>query len=259
MRPIIITLLALCFQFGIAHAQVTFQPRKLSNENRGIIYNQEISTDLRLQTNGWSVGANWGTLKTYYLTRFYYVDLGERRHLRELRSNRGIGQNAYIYGKQNNLFVLRAGIGEKRFLTEKAAKKGVAIGLSYRAGPVLGLLKPYYLDVSVTESAGANTTQSIKFSDDEFRFLNEAQIVDNSGFLKGIGEMSPAIGGQAMAALHISWGAFEEYVRAIEAGIMVDFFFREIPILVETAGSPAFQNKPLFLNIFLNFQFGRRK
>ncbi|MEM0992128.1 MAG: hypothetical protein AAF847_04860 [Bacteroidota bacterium] len=252
------TLLVLCFLAELSFAQVTFQPRKLSNNNRGIIYNQEIATDLRLQTNGWSVGMNWGKLKTYYLTRFYYADFGERKHLREIMFNPGIGQDRYIYGKQNNLFVLRAGIGEKRFLTEKAAKKGVAVGFSYRAGPALGLLKPYYLDVS-TEAQGANATRSIKFEDNELLFLNESRIRSNSGFLVGWGEVSPALGVQAMGSLHISWGAFEEYVRAIEAGIMVDFFFREIPILVETANSPAFQNKPLFLNIFLNFQFGKRK
>lgn len=242
------------------HAQTTFQPRKSSNEGKGFVYDSEVASDFRLQTNGWSVGINWGDLRTYYLTRFYYVDFGERKHLRELLFNPGIGQSSYIYGKQNNLFVLRGGIGEKRYLTEKAAKKGVAVGVSYRVGPSLGLLKPYYLDVDVLEGQGGNNTRPIRYSEETANlFLNESQIINNSGFMTGWGEVSPRIGGQAMGALHISWGAFDEHVRAVEAGLMVDFFFGDVPILVETANSPATQNTPIFLNAFVNLQFGKRK
>lgn len=245
-------------------AQTTLQPRKLSNQNRGIIYNTELAADVKMQTNGWSVGVNWGTLKTYYLTRFYYVDFGERKHLKELTFNPGVGSrqgSTYIYGKQNNLYVLRGGLGEKRYFSEKAAEKGVAVGVSYRVGPSLGLIKPYYLDININNDvlSGNERTRPIRYSPETAQdFLDEGRINNNSGFLKGWGEVAPAIGGHAVGALHISWGAFEEYVRAIEAGVMVDFYFQNIPIMVETSPDSNL-NQPFFVNVFLNFQFGKRK
>ncbi|MEM8523870.1 MAG: hypothetical protein AAGG68_04460 [Bacteroidota bacterium] len=257
----IITIFLITASF--AFAQTTLQPRKLSNQNRGIIYNSELAADVRLQTNGWSVGVNWGTLRTYYLTRYYYVDFGERKHLKELTFNPGVGRqgSTYIYGKQNNLYVLRGGIGEKRYFSEKAAEKGVAVGASYRLGPSLGLIKPYYLDININNDAQVSNdrTRPIRYSPETAQqFLDDSRINNNSGFLKGWGEVNPAIGGHAMAALHISWGAFEEYVRAVEAGVMVDFYFQNIPIMVETTPDSNL-NQPFFVNIFLNFQFGKRK
>jgi hypothetical protein len=204
---------------------------------------------------------NWGDLKNYYTTRYYYVDFGERKHLRELMINPGIGQNSYTYGKQNNLFAVRGGIGEKRYFTEKAAtKKGVSIGVSYRVGPTIGFLKPYQLEVGISEAPSSNSTRTIKYTPETARtFLNENQIIDNSGFFSGWSEAQLRVGGHAMGALHISWGAFEEYVRAVDAGVMIDFFAGSVPILVETPDSPANQNTPLFVNLFLNFQLGKRK
>jgi len=244
-------------------AQTTLQPRKLSNQSRGIIYNTELAADVRMQTNGWSVGVNWGTLKNYYLTRYYYVDFGERKHLKELTFNPGVGRqgSTYIYGKQNNLYVLRGGLGEKRYISEKAAEKGVAVGVTYRLGPSLGLIKPYYLDININNDApnSNDRTRPIRYSPETAQeFLDEGRINNNSGFAKGWGEVRPAVGGHAMGALHISWGAFEEYVRAIEAGVMVDFYFQNVPIMVETSPDSNL-NQPFFVNVFLNFQFGKRK
>ena len=42
--------------------------------------------------------------------------------------------------------MLRVGMGAKRYFSEKAKRKGIAIGINYQAGVSLGLLKPYYLD-----------------------------------------------------------------------------------------------------------------
>ncbi|MEM1325202.1 MAG: hypothetical protein AAGI23_04565 [Bacteroidota bacterium] len=257
----ILTLLV-CFSIGCyqLQAQTTFQPRKQSTK-KGFVYDKEVSSDFRLQTNGWSVGMNWGNLVNYYTTRYYYVDFGERKHLRELMINPGIGQNSYTYGKQNNLFAVRGGIGEKRYFTEKAAtKKGVAIGVSYRLGPTLGLLKPYQLEIGISESPVNNNVRTITYSEETAReFLNENQIIDNAGFFRGWNQVRPRIGGHAMGAMHISWGAFEDHVRAVDAGVMIDFFVGSVPILVETADTPANQNTPLFVNLFLNFQLGKRK
>ncbi len=245
-----------------AFAQLTFQPRKLSNTNKGIVYDREFVTEFRLQTNGWGVGAQWGNIRTYYSTRFYYVGLGELKHTREVRSTTaGFGTRSYIFGKQNSFFQIKGGIGEKRYFSERAEKKGLAVGISYRIGPTLGLLKPYQLDINSSEGSSllGFQTRSIRYTPQNANdFLDKNRISGASGISSGLENISPVIGGNAMVALHLDFGAFEEFVRAVDAGIMVDFFLQPVPIMVEAAQFNNIKNSPFFLNIFLNFQFGKR-
>ncbi len=122
--------------------QGVLQPKQLNFDNQGIVYSKELAFNIKVHTNGYAFGVNIGDLKTYYLTRFYHLSLGELKHPREFRKNdfiaaTGGGARSYIFGKQNNLFVLRGGLGEKRYLSEKAKRKGLAVGISYEAGPTV--------------------------------------------------------------------------------------------------------------------------
>ena len=55
-------------------------------------------------------------------------------------------------------------------------------------------------------------------------------------------------------AYHMDWGAFDEMVKALEIGLMVDVFSKKAPIFVSGE-----QNKQIFFNFFINFQFGKRR
>ncbi|NJK82974.1 MAG: hypothetical protein HC912_03305 [Saprospiraceae bacterium] len=258
----LITLVACSFFFSSVFAQLTFQPRKLSNTKKGVIYDKEFAAEFRLQTNGWGMGLQWGDIRTYYLTRFYYVGLGELKHTREFRSNMaGFGTRSYIFGKQNNFFQIKGGVGEKRYFTERADRKGLGVGISYRVGPTLGLLKPYQLDISSSEGSSlfGFQTRSIRYtSQNADEFLDKNRIVGSSGFSSGLDNLSVVAGANAMVALHLDFGAFEEFVKAVDVGIMLDFFLQPVPVMVESAQLDNVKNRPYFLNIFVNFQFGKR-
>ena len=165
-----------------------------------------------------------------------------------------------------------------RYLSEKARRKGVAVGISYEFGPSIGLVKPYYLEINDSDSSRESnqvTTKSEKFTPETVeRFLSEQLILGSSGFSTGLSEISLLPGVQAKAAIHLDWGAFDEFVRGVEAGLMVDVYFRRVPIMVDDAlvqslsqGSTStinieprnVQNRPFFINFFLNFQIGRRR
>lgn len=227
---------------------------------KGIIYNQEFALGLRLHTHGFAVGLNLGKLKTYYLTKYIHFELGELKHPKEFRQSfdspstlNGKVSRAFKYGKQNNLYVLRASIGAKRYFSEKAKHKGVAVGLSYEAGASLGLLKPYYLEIKASDGPFSIST---KYSEDTAeRFLDIWKIHGASGWTKGLTETTLLPGAHGKLAIHFDWGAFDEYVKSIEGGIMVDAFARQAPIMVEVDGV---ENKQLFINLFLHLQFGKR-
>lgn len=259
----IILVIGLLLSATLAWGQVTLQPRKLSNESKGIVYSKETAVEFAVQTNGWAAGINWGTLKTYYLTRFYYVSIGELKHPREYRVSGATSVSpSYIFGKQNNLYTLRAGLGEKRYLSEKARKKGVAIGLTYRVGPTLGLLKPYYLDVSPLDAftgRPSQRTREIKYTPETADdFLDKTNITSASGIARGWAEVTPTLGANFIGTMHFGFGAYDKFVRAMDVGMMVDLFFQRTPIMVDSPTLENLRNRALFINLFVNFQLGKR-
>ncbi|MEM9992460.1 MAG: hypothetical protein AAF738_11905 [Bacteroidota bacterium] len=251
-------LLFLVVGFGTLSAQTSFQPRKLSNNGKGIVYNKEVTGDLRLQTDGWAIGMTFGKLKSYDLTQFIYGGIGELRHPREVWTNDIQHRGRYVFGKQNNLYVLRAGWGQKHYFSEKAKRKGAAVGMVYQVGPSIGFVKPYYLSVAIPESRTMDT-RAIRFTPATTNeFLDKERIRGGGGFLRGWDNLSLAPGVQAIIAAHFDWGAFDQNVKALEAGIMLDLYFQAIPLMVEVERFDNLKNQPLFLNFFINLQLGKR-
>ncbi len=259
--------LFICLFSGVTFAQNgTFQPKQFAEESKGIVYDKELSFDLRLHTNGWAVAANIGKIQSYYKTKYYHIEVGELKHPKEFRHSfdypsqfSGRTSKSFVFGKQNNLYAIRAGIGVKRYYSEKAKRKGVAVGISYEAGPTLGLQKPYYLDFWRQQDGSTNDIYLVSerydgTNYDSFTDIN--RIYGASGFSKGFKEIKPIPGIHGKFSVHFDWGAFDEFVKAFEAGIMVDAFFKEVPIMVDRDGSA--ENRPYFINLYLTLQLGKR-
>ncbi len=256
MLPILICLLCV----GASDALAQTKSSSASNDFKGVVYDREITGDFKWHTNGWSVAVNKARIKTYYKTTFYQLELGEIKHPKEYSQRLesrflDSSPNSFVYGKQNSLFVLRANKGAKRYFTEKASQKGVAVGMSYAIGAALGILKPYYLELrQFRDNSGKFTLASEKYSEENaVRFLDINQsIYGASSFWQGISELRVVPGIHGKIALHLDWGAFDEYVKAFEVGLMADIFPRKMPLMITQ------ENRPFFINFYLNVQFGKR-
>lgn len=256
MRLLVFLCLILpAFSFG----QVTLQPKQVQTDDVGVVYDKEFAMNFYLHTRGYGLGAIFGNIKTYYKTTFYHVDFSLVKHPKEHRPDNQINQanilsRPYIYGKQNSFFVLRVGKGQKRYLSEKAKRKGIAMGYSWQVGPSLGFLKPYYLDLRTESNTGPPMFESVKYSDETAeRFLDPNYIDGYSGFWKGLGEIDMILGAHLKGGAHFAWGAYDKFVKAMEIGLLLDFYFQEVPILADQ------KNTPIFANLYINLQFGRRK
>lgn len=255
----VLLLFLLTFLLAPLRAQVTLQPKQMETKSLGVVYDEEFAVNIYLHTRGYGFGAIFGTLKTYYKTSFYHVDFGMVKHPKEHRPDNQINQfnvlsRPYVFGKKNSFFTLRLGKGAKRYLSEKAKRRGVAVGYSYQLGPSLGMLKPYYLDLRSDGGAIPPTIEVSKYSEENAdRFLDPDFIDGYSGFWKGVGEMNFVFGGHIKGGAHFSWGAYDRYVKAIEVGVLLDFYFQKLDILVIE------DNSPVFANLYLNLQFGKRK
>ena len=247
---------------GVAYgfAQVTIQPKSPTPSSSGIIYDQESVFTYRLHPRGMAFGWYQGEIRTYYKTTFWNVELGYIRHHKETRQTndlaaiiRGETPRPYVYGKQNSLFVLRGGLGGKRYFSEKAKRKGLAIGVTYSGGLTLGFVKPYYLRLIERQENNSFAVVTERYSEDNADlFLDPFSIYGGTFFTKGLGELSVIPGVHGQIATHFAFGAFDEYVMAIDGGLMVDVFPRKVPIMVA-------DNQAYFINLFLTLHIGKRK
>lgn len=246
--------------------QKSFQPKQVEYDWKGIVYRDEYTGRFSLNTNGYSLAYNVGKIKTYYKTEYYHFEVGYLSDPREQKQNRNTFisvskiSESFRYGKRNQLFLLRAGKGVKKLLSDKAKRKGIALGMNYEAGPVLALLKPVYLDLIYTvEVDGRN---SIELRTEKYtpanadKFLDYSSIFGGAPASKGWTELGVVPGIQGKMGLFFSLGAFDEFAKSIELGVMGEIFMRKVPIMVETA---AISNKPYFVNFYATIELGKRK
>jgi hypothetical protein len=265
MAQRILLLLLTAFSATVTYAQRA----KLPQTGPGILYDREVALNLRVGTNrAMMVGMEFGRLRSYYRTTYYYASLGELRHAKEQRQSadpvRSGTFRPYVFGKQNNFFALRGGWGVKRYYSEKARTKGVAVGVSYAAGPTLGILKPYYLALRRIDVNNPNSSNfrlsAEKYSEERngALFLDNTKINGAASFWRGMDELSVRPGVNASAAVHLDWGAFDEMVKAVEIGVMLDVFPSRVPIMVAQGDTDRI-NHPFFLSFFANLQLGKRQ
>jgi hypothetical protein len=232
---------------------------RLNNTSKGIIYDREVVAEARLHTFGWSASYSVGKIKTYYKTTFWRFGLGVLKHPKEekrnselLRQNFSNSLRSYTFGKQNYGFMARVGYGMKRYYTEKAEKNGVALAVTYSGGLTAALLKPYYIEVELD----SRVPKPIRYSAENSQiFLGRdatKPITGRANLFTGVGETSVIPGIHGQVGVHLDWGAFDEFLRGVEAGIMVDVFPKKLPIMVNE------QNKLVFINLYLSLQIGKR-
>jgi hypothetical protein len=238
-------------------------------EKKGIIYSKEFSGGAYVATNGWGIMMEHGKIKSIKKTRLMYWSFGELRDMRMRKQNADLGffgsapgnesPKDFFFGRQNNFYALRFGLGQKKVLGDKAEKNGVRVGLTYTAGLALGFLKPYYLNLAylIDDSDPRFQTYAVftqKYSErNADKFLDWYSIAGASGFKYGLKEIEPVPGGFGKIGLNFDWGKIEEMQMALEVGVMADVYYKRVPIMV------ADNNKPYFLGAYIQFQFGKRK
>ncbi|MFN7115494.1 MAG: hypothetical protein ACK4TA_01765 [Saprospiraceae bacterium] len=118
--------IAMCIAFAAPTVaqEVIVSGQNYYDNQKGIVYNKEFAVNFKLHTGGYSLGVDFGTLKTYYRTQFWGIEIGEIKHPKEFRQSfefRSPSTNrisrAFIFGKQNNFIPLRLSFGEKRYFS----------------------------------------------------------------------------------------------------------------------------------------------
>jgi len=225
-------------------------------EEGALIYQKQGAFGIKLNTDGYGIFYEHGKYKTITKTNTWWMELGERKDKKEEKTTVPLVNgpivflgNPYVYGKQNNFYYFKIGLGQQRLIGGKGNKNGVAVSAIYGGGLSLGMLKPYYLQIQ--DSTG--TVQDIKYANNPKQFLDYTLIQGASGFSKGFNEIKYVPGVHARAALRFDYGRYNEILSAIEVGINAEYYTQEMPIMVNSPG------KKLFFNAYIAIEFGKRK
>ena len=218
-------------------------------EEATVLLKKQFSGNVFLHNLGWGFGARYGAFKNVKLDRIYEFDFAKYKHPKEVKIvNPAYNRPpSYVYGKLNELFFLRFGIGNERLLYRKGEKNGIEIRYHLSGGLNAALLKPVYLLILPTDQ-NQNPTP-LKYNPDE-HFNSE--IFGVADFSYGLDELKLRPGGYAKFALMFEWSEYDEDLRSLEAGVTIDAFPARLPVMA------FIENKHTFVSLYLALSLGKR-
>ncbi len=226
---------------------------KNQEDENAIIFTKQSAFAVRLNTDGYGIFYEHGKYKKLSLTNLWWVSLDERKDPKEDRVTNTDGffqiGNPFVYGKINNFYQLKIGIGQQRLIGGKDIKNGVAVSAIYGGGISAGLKKPYY--INTTDSLGG--TRDIKYSAETQDVFRNGPINGGSNFGKGFNEIKFDPGVFARVALRFDYGHYNELLSAIEAGVTAQYYTKDVQMIIDQPG------KKFYFNAYVAIVFGKRK
>jgi len=211
---------------------------------------------IKLASDGYGLSFEKGYYKGPKKALIFQAELNEKKHPKEEKSSAGanaIGQaNTYIYGKANNFYQFKLGMGQQYVIGGKANKNGVNVSALYAGGVSIGILKPYYVTMQNPSTRADEHITWQQFTDSISKY-GAYGFESASGFTYGWNKAEIKPGVHAKLAMRFDYGHFNETVSAIEAGVNAEYYFDEIKQVVLN------KNKHFFFNGYVTIMFGRRK
>lgn len=227
-----------------------------------ILFKKQRYVGLNLNTNGYGVNATFARYNGAYKLWLFNFDLLFVKHEKETKTWNPVNDpNArpYFYGKLNNLYSMRLGLGKKIIITEKLRKKnGVQVGYTWQAGPVLGFTKPIYLEIIYTDDVpNAQPYLEIEKFDPDRHFIDN--IYGRASGFRGFDQLKVHPGGFFKFAFTFEYSNSKEMLKGIETGLAVDAYAKKVPIMATyTQDSTNPKNHQIFFSLYINFFFGTK-
>ncbi len=226
-------------------------------EEGALIYQKQGAFGFKFNTDGWGMFYERGKYKTITTTNLWWLEFGERKHPKEEKvptlsaSSQGfLVISSYIYGKENNFYYLKAGLGQQKLIGGKGNKNGVAVTAIYGGGFSAGLLRPYYIEIN---DPATGQPKQIKYDNNDNIFLDPTIIIGKGDITKGFNEMKFVPGVHARTAIRFDYGRYNEVLSAIEIGLNAEYYSKPMPILLLNP------EKKFFFNAYVSLVFGKRK
>ena len=212
-------------------------------------YTREFVWGISKNTNGGYIGAlniKFARRLRGETFRTLGFEIANVKHPKEVRVTSPYG-GGFIMGKSNYLYSLRFSYGYDRLLFRKGPQQGVQISALASAGPTLGIIAPYYVELG---GVGGRTTKTEQYNPD----LHNVNSIFGSGRpLEGITESNLTVGLHARAGFSFEFGTFKSSVSGLELGLMLEAFPNEVVLL------PRSENRAIFPSAYVTLFHGSRR
>ena len=229
-----------------------------TDEEGDIIFNKQNIFGIHLSSDGYGLSFEKGYFKTPSKTLIYQFEVNEvhspKEHHITATSDNGYSFSSVVPYKANNLYEVKAAIGQEILIGGKGNKNGVAVQALYSGGLTLGLLKPYLLNVTNTISQASTQmtyAQLVASQNNPADFGDEP--TGAAGFLAGWNKVAfkPAV--NARQAMRFDYGRENKTVAAVEVGITEEYYLSDIDLMYLVKG------QHFFFNSYVAILFGGRK
>jgi len=220
-----------------------------------VVTGNENSYAFLLNSDGWGLNYRHGKRLDGFRKRLLDFDFAYIKHAKEIKTQNPYYENQkrFVFGKLNSMFAVRTDIGIQKEIYSKFDKGGVAIKYFYGIGLTLGILKPVYYQI-VDSSIVSNNERYLYLSEKKFDEASIHQVSDiysRASFFKGLDETKFKPGINVKLGLSFVYSNIYDALNAIEAGLIIDAFKTEIPIMATE------KNNQIFVSLFVSYRFGR--
>lgn len=215
-----------------------------------VLYRKELTGGVILHNLGMGGALRKGKNKNFFNSRTMELEFVSMKHPKQIRVVNPYYFNAksYVYGKLNHVYMLRLGYGNKKLLNREPYWGGLELRLLYLGGASLAFTKPVYL---YFWNDSYTVVKEEKYDPDNY-FHSSEYIFGRAPYLSGMSEIRVYPGIYGKIGLNFEFGEIDTKIKALEAGVIGEFFPMAIPIM---AFNPT-QN--FFLTFFISFHLGKR-
>ncbi len=197
-----------------------------------------------------------GTLLGKRQFRYLSVEVVNVKHPKEYQQQSLSAGSRFVYGKENYLFVIRPQYGREIQLFRRSADEGVAINAIIAAGPSIGIIKPYYVEVAT----GQQSSRTLPYATAVKQQIT-GEIIGGGGFFEGLTESKLTLGVHLKTAVSFELSAFRNNTTGIEIGFLTEAYPKKIIILPnpDPNMSPEIGNRSFFTSGYITLFFGTKK
>ena len=219
-------------------------------EEEGVItHRKHFAFGAKLTTDGYGGWIEIGRARSVKKQLLFQLDISERKHSKEEKLQIDFSSSApLIYGKINFFYQVKLGAQQQIVFGNKGNKNGVSVTGNVGGGLSMAMLRPYL--ITIVDNNGQEKV--IDFNSDSTSFLT-GDIRRGPGFGKGWNKLKFTPGAYVKSAVRFDYGKYNEMINALEAGIVLEYYTKEIQQM-------AFQkDRKLFFSGYVALVFGKRK
>ncbi len=239
------------FFLFVSLCQLIFGQGEIDTQEK-ILFQNERSVSLSLNTNGFGAGFRFGQRKTYLNKLLYDIEVAYIKHPKEAKvSPQVIGYSTsrrYVPGKTNLFVNIRPSIGFQHEMFSKEDKGSIAVKYYYGAGPSFGLSKAIYYTYVIADLDGFPQYTI----DEKYNYAQHpnAYIAGRATFWKGFDDLGFYPGAHVNAGLSFEYSPVNQLINAIDVSATFDAFLKEIPIMLTE------YNSRFFVTLSVAYRFG---